>query len=106
MTFLDDMSSKGIAYRKDLQKQGTAPSETACGDGYDLLQPAIPFDAPSGASPKWQDQVKEAYLKACMTGQPRPKPEPSGIKAVTPVPHGSETPLVPLTDPATPPQKE
>jgi hypothetical protein len=93
MSFLDEMSTKGIDYRKQLQKQGTEPSEKACSDGYALLDPDIPSDTDGGSvSPTWSDQVREAYLKSCLTGAPRPKPDPSGVKAVTPVPYGSTTP--------------
>ncbi|MFC6015759.1 hypothetical protein ACFP2T_06100 [Plantactinospora solaniradicis] len=97
------MSQKGIEYRGELQKQGTPPSEKACGDGYELLDPDLPRDS-NGTSTnrKWQDQVRESYMKACMTGALRPKPDPSGVKAVTPVPHGSVTPsIVPAASPST-----
>lgn len=90
MKFLDTMSQKGIEYRGQLQKQGTEPSEKACGIGYDLLQADPPADETSEyVSDAWRAQVREAYMKACLTGAPRPKPDPSGVKAVTPVPFTS-----------------
>jgi hypothetical protein len=93
MKFLDQMSEKGVEYRGQLQQQGTELSEQACSDGYELLDPDIPYDTDGDTpSQKWKDQVKEAYMKSCLTGALRPKPDPSGVKAVTPVPHGSEPP--------------
>jgi hypothetical protein len=86
MKFLDDMSKKGIEYRGQLHQQGTEPSDTACKTGYYLLKADPPADDYMGPTPTWLAQVEEAYVKSCMTGAPRPKPDPSGIKAVTPVP--------------------
>ena len=101
MSFLDEMSTKGIEYRKQLQKQGTEPSEKACDDGYVLLDPNIPDDSDGGGTtPKWRDQVREAYIKSCLTGEARPKPDPSGVKAVTPVPHRSTTPTTTAPSPS------
>lgn len=103
MTFLDQMSAKGIEYRGQLQKQGTDPSEQACGIGFDLLKPDIPSDQDGGdATPAWRAQVREAYMKSCLTGAARPKPDPSGVKAVTPVPFGSKSPVVVTPTPAHP----
>jgi hypothetical protein len=96
MAFLDKVNAEGIKYRQELQRQDTQPSEKACAIGWDLLNPDIPTDVDYGdATPKWRDQVREAYVKGCMTGQERPKPDPSGVQAVTPVPIGSEGPRVP-----------
>ncbi len=90
MAFLDRMTEEGIKYRGELLKQGTQISQEACDDGYELLNPNLPYDdSPSYHSPKWEAQVKEAYVKGCLTGLPRPKPEPSGAGAVTVVPHSS-----------------
>ncbi len=90
MKHLDEMTEAGIAYRADLLRQGTPISEQACETGHTLLQADIPWDEDGGAvSTEWRNQSKEAYMKGCLTGEPRPKPEPSGVKAVTPVPHGS-----------------
>jgi hypothetical protein len=101
MAFLDQMSTKGIEYRGQLQKQGTEPSEKACSIGFSLLKPDIPSDVDGGGvSQGWRDQVREAYMKSCMTGQPRPKPDPSGVKAVTPVPFGSESPSTSAASPS------
>jgi hypothetical protein len=103
MAFLDRMSSSGIKYRGQLQQQGTDPSDKACGIGYDLLKPNIPNDEDGNISIEWTNQVREAYVKACLTGKPRPKPDPSGIKAVSPVPFSSsETPAAPGAVTATP----
>jgi hypothetical protein len=90
MQFLDEMSAKGLEYRSQLQQQGTEPIEEACAKGWTLLQANPPDDTGddvvSGDSEEWLAQVRESYIKACMTGKPRPKPDPDGVKAVTPVP--------------------
>lgn len=101
MAFLDEMSVKGIEYRQQLQAQATVPDEAACTIGWGLLKPAIPLDRwDTSPTPQWIAQVKEAYVKSCMTGEPIPKPDVSGIPARTPVPFGSERSRSPL--PATP----
>ncbi|WP_305784973.1 hypothetical protein [Symbioplanes lichenis] len=92
MKFLDDMSAKGITYRQQLQNQGTDPSEDACGKGWVLLKASIPSDDSGYVSDEWRAQAEEAYVKSCLTGSARPKPDPSGVEAVTPVPFGSEKP--------------
>ena len=87
MKFLDEMSTKGIEYRGQLQQQNTQPDEAACKIGWKLLDADIPADQELGhVSPTWAAQSQEAYVKSCMTGQPLPKPDPSGIPARTPVP--------------------
>jgi hypothetical protein len=87
MKFLDDMSAKGIEYRTQLQTQRTPPDEAACAIGWRLLDADVPYDqAMAVSSNEWQAEVKEAYIKSCMTGESLPKPDPSGIKARTPVP--------------------
>ena len=88
MKFLDDVSQKGIDYRAQLFDQKTAPSKEACKIGYDLLDPALPPDLVNGigTSPEWEKQVEEAYIKSCMTGELKPKPDVEGIDAVTAVP--------------------
>lgn len=95
--FLDKATADGITYRGQLQKQGSKVSDPACRIGYDLRDygpdeiPPAPQD--QGFSQKqyntWLAQIEEAYVKGCLTGRPRPKPEPSGVNAVTPVPIGS-----------------
>jgi hypothetical protein len=91
MSFLDEMSSRGIEYRQQLQQQGTQPSEDACDKGWGLLDADPPSDREGGGwTPEWKDQTREAYIKGCLTGAARPKPDPSGVDAVTPVPYGSE----------------
>ncbi len=97
MQFLDEMSAKGIEYRGQLHQQGTEPVEASCSTGWTLLQASVPPDAIANgggayATDEWKAQAKEAYVKACLTGQPRPKPDPEGVKAVTPVPHTSTPP--------------
>lgn len=90
MKHLDYVAAKGVAYRGQLHKQGTQPSEESCTTGWNLLQDAPPLDGDfGGVSPKWKGQVAEAFVKSCMTGQPRPKPDPSGVGAVTAVPFSS-----------------
>jgi cytochrome c5 len=90
MQFLDEVTQEGVDYRAALLKQGTEVSEAACRTGWTLLQPDIPYDGDAGdVSKEWKAQVEEAYMKGCLTGKPRPRPEPSGVDAVTPVPHGS-----------------
>jgi hypothetical protein len=87
MKFLDEISQKGIDYRGELHKQKTTPSKDACKIGYDLLAPAgVPHDVPGGTSEKWRGQVEEAYIKGCMTGELKPKPDVDGVGAVTAVP--------------------
>lgn len=91
MKHLDDVTNKGLTYRAQLQKQGTEPTKEACTDGWVLLQDNPPDDVTTGGvTERWQAQIKEAYVKACMTGGARPKPDPSGINAVTPVPFTSQ----------------
>lgn len=88
MAYLDKMTNAGIAYRVDLLRQGTPVSEQACSIGYGLLNPDPPPDMEDGTlTDVWRKQVREAYMKGCLTGQPRPKPEPSGVDAVSPVPN-------------------
>lgn len=90
MAFLDKMTQAGIEYRTDLLDQGTAISEEACRTGYNLLDPDKPYDdTPRFQTDKWKDQIEEAYIKGCLTGQARPKPEPSWSDVVPVVPHGS-----------------
>lgn len=90
MKFLDEMSTKGIEYRGQLQQQHTAPNEAACKIGWALLKADIPQDLDGvGPSSAWQAQSEEAYVKSCMTGEALPKPDPSGISARTPVPFQS-----------------
>jgi hypothetical protein len=99
--FLDKVTADGITYRGQLQRQGSQVSEQACGLGYDLrgykeseIPPDPQQDGPFSekAHQVWLAQVRESYMKGCLTGSPRPKPEPSGVKAVTPVPLGSSAP--------------
>lgn len=93
MKHLDEMAARGIEYRGQLQQQNTPISEEACGIGYDLLKNTPPEDQEAGGtSPKWREQVREAYMKACLSGQAAPKPDPSGIGAVSPSPYGSAVP--------------
>jgi hypothetical protein len=107
MNYLDTMTRDGLTYRTQLQKQGTQPSDAACTIGWNLLQAQPPDDTGSGTpSDTWLAQVKEAYVKACISGEARPKPEPSGINAVTPVPfptdiRGSVLPPTPTPSSAT-----
>lgn len=92
--FLDRMTAEGVEYRSELLRQATPISDKACAAGWVLLSPNVPYDEDGpNHSKEWLDQVEEAYMKGCLTGQLRPKPDPSGVKAVTPVPHGSESPL-------------
>lgn len=88
MKFLDDVSQKGIDYRVQLFDQKTEPSKDACKIGYDLLDPDLPPDMGDGMSttPEWEKQVEEAYIKSCMTGELKPKPDVEGVDAVTGVP--------------------
>lgn len=87
MKFLDKMSAEGLKYRSQLQEQNTNPDAAACEIGWNLLSANIPSDITgAGPSSTWQAQVKEAYVKSCMTGETIPKPDPSGINARTPVP--------------------
>jgi hypothetical protein len=87
MKFLDDISQKGIDYRGKLYDQKTEPSKEACKIGYDLLDPSMPADTETGSTTaKWREQVEEAYIKSCMTGELKPKPDVDGVDAVTPVP--------------------
>ncbi|RLP93605.1 hypothetical protein [Micromonospora sp. CV4] len=93
MKYLDEVSQKGIDYRSKLQEQKTEPSKDACTIGFDLLQAKPPTDRDGGiVTDTWRDQVKESYVKSCMTGELRPKPDPSGIDAVTPVPVSAPPP--------------
>lgn len=89
MKHLDYMTEAGITYRRELLRQGTPISEEACDTGHTLLDANVPSDGDGMASRGWRAQSKEAYMKGCLTGSPRPKPDPSGVDAVTPVPHGS-----------------
>ncbi|WP_157632373.1 hypothetical protein [Salinispora pacifica] len=88
MRHLDEVSAKGIAYRGQLYEQDTEPSREACTIGYDLLKNTPPYDrdGPDSISKAWSDQVKEAYIKSCMTGELKPKPDVDGVDAVTSVP--------------------
>lgn len=87
MKFLDSISQKGIDYRAQLYDQHTEPSKDACKIGYDLLDPELPADSEVGdTTVKWREQVEEAYIKSCMTGELKPKPDVDGVDAVTPVP--------------------
>ncbi|MFI2667580.1 hypothetical protein [Micromonospora carbonacea] len=87
MKYLDGISQHGIDYRVQLFDQKTEPSKEACEIGYDLLKPNPPADDELGtATDTWRDQVKEAYIKSCMTGELKPKPDVDGVDAVTPVP--------------------
>jgi hypothetical protein len=93
MKYLDQASQKGVEYRGKLQEQHTEPSRDACLIGFDLLKADPPADTDGGeVSKTWRDQVQESYVKSCMTGELRPKPDPSGIGAVTPVPISSKSP--------------
>ncbi len=87
MAFLDDMSARGVEYRTQLHAQKTPPDEAACAIGWRLLDATVPYDQGGGSwSNEWRAEVEEAYIKSCMTGELLPKPDPSGIKARTPVP--------------------
>lgn len=88
MKHLDQVSQRGIDYRDQLRAQDTDPSREACAIGYDLLQDAPPADQDGMVSTtdKWREQVKEAYVKSCMTGELKPKPDVDGVNAVTAVP--------------------
>ncbi|KXK59259.1 hypothetical protein AWW66_25245 [Micromonospora rosaria] len=87
MKFLDDVAQKGIDYRVKLYEQETEPSQEACKIGYGLLKPSAPRDIDgSPPSSEWKAQVEEAYLKSCMTGELKPKPDVEGVDAVTAVP--------------------
>lgn len=95
MAHLDLTAQRGLDYRAKLVKQGTQPSREACTTGYDLVDDNVPDDVEAGGeSDTWRKQVAEAFIKSCMTGQPRPKPEPSGVDAVSAVP---VTPLAPVS---------
>ncbi|MFV2100007.1 hypothetical protein [Micromonospora sp. LOL_024] len=95
MTYLDEVSQQGIDYRTKLQEQNTEPSKEACSIGFDLLQAKPPYDRDGGhVTETWREQVKESYIKSCMTGELRPKPDPSGVDAVTPVPITPQQPPV------------
>lgn len=97
MDYLTRATNLGISYRAELHRQGTQPNKPACQLGWDNRETHlnVPNDTWGGASSPWVEQVEEAYLKGCMTGAPRPLPEPRGPDAVTPVPHGSEKPRSP-----------
>ncbi len=95
LRFLDRVNAQGIQYRMDLQRQDTQPSKDACEIGWNLLDVDIPSDGDGNYNEAWEKQVKEAYMKGCLTGQERPRPDVSGVDAVTPVPIGSEGPRVP-----------
>ncbi|MEV0733979.1 hypothetical protein [Polymorphospora sp. NPDC050346] len=86
MAFLDEIAQKGIDYRIKLYEQDTEPAVEACKIGFDLLDPDLPHDYDTGVSPEWRAQVEEAYVKSCMTGELKPKPDVDGIDAVTAVP--------------------
>ncbi|SNY72869.1 hypothetical protein [Paractinoplanes atraurantiacus] len=93
MKFLDEMAAKGIEYRTQLHAQRTSPDEAACTIGWRLLDADAPSDEEGDfRSEQWRAEVKEAYVKSCMTGEPLPKPDPSGVKARTPVPITSAVP--------------
>ncbi|MFF0256926.1 hypothetical protein ACFYPW_31075 [Micromonospora zamorensis] len=86
MKYLDEIAQKGIDYRAKLYEQRTEPSGEACKIGFDLLKASPPLDQDGGSSKKWNDQVEEAYIKSCVTGELKPKPDVEGVDAVTPVP--------------------
>ena len=95
MKFLDEMSTKGIEYRGQLQQQNTPPDEAACKIGWRLLDADVPYDTDEGGvTPEWKAEVQEAYVKSCITGEALPKPDPSGVSARTPVPFSSAAPTV------------
>ncbi len=94
--FLDKVSADGVTYRGQLQKQKTEPSKEACKIGFDLHDYDMPNDYDvATTSQELKAQVEEAFVRSCMTGEPRPKPEPQGVDGVRPVPHGSESPSGP-----------
>ncbi len=94
--FLDRVSTDGVTYRGQLQKQKTDPSKDACKIGFDLHEYDMPNDLDSfSTSQELKDQIEEAFVRSCMTGETRPKPEPDGVDGVSPVPHGSESPSGP-----------
>jgi len=96
MAFLDEVSKRGIEYRENLRAQKTAPSAAACEIGWKLLDAKVPNDTGdpvAGPTREWEAQAKEGYVKSCMTGEMKPKPDPSGVKAVTPVPIPSVAPV-------------
>ncbi|MFG1892169.1 hypothetical protein ACGFIR_30420 [Micromonospora sp. NPDC049051] len=86
MQYLDKVSQQGIDYRVKLYEQKTAPSKDACAIGYELLDQSPPRDGDLASSAKWLDRVEEAYIKSCMTGELKPKPDVDGVDAVTAVP--------------------
>jgi len=86
MKYLDEIAQNGIDYRVKLFEQKTDPSTEACKIGFDLLDPTAPNDQDMGSSTKWLARVEEAYVKSCMTGELKPKPDVDGVDAVTPVP--------------------
>ncbi|WP_146228116.1 hypothetical protein [Micromonospora sp. S4605] len=87
MKYLDEIAQKGIDYRAKLYEQKTEPSTEACKIGFDLLKANPPQDQDGGGtSSKWKEQVEEAYIKSCVTGELKPKPDVEGVDAVTPVP--------------------
>lgn len=98
--FLDRVSADGVTYRQQLLKQHTPPSVAACRIGFDLRDYAIPRDLDGvSTSDVYADQVEEAFIRSCATGEPRPKPEPAGTKGISPVPHQSPTPTAPSLSP-------
>ena len=94
MKFLDKMSAEGIKYRGQLQQQATPPNKAACEIGWKLLAADPPYDSEGFIrTPEWEAQVQESYIKACITGESLPKPDPSGVNARTVVPFsGSPAP--------------
>ncbi|BCJ67975.1 hypothetical protein GCM10009779_57560 [Polymorphospora rubra] len=56
--------------------------------------------APSQA---WRAQVEEAYVKSCMTGELKPRPDVDGIDAVTAVPVAPPSTATAPTSPAVSP---
>jgi hypothetical protein len=89
MQYLDDTAKRGVSYRARLQEQGTQPSKEACKLGYEQIKELPPQDEVGHISEVWRKQVEEAFVKSCMTGELMPKPDPSGVDAVTPSPHPS-----------------
>lgn len=87
MKYLDSMAERGVAYRDKLYEQHTEPSKDACKIGYDLVGELPPSDSDAGISDEWRAQVEEAFMKSCMTGELKPRPDVSGVDAVTPMPH-------------------
>lgn len=98
MKHLDLTAQRGLDYRAKLLKQGTQPSKSACATGWGFVQDNPPNDGDGGGeTEEWHTQIAEAFIKSCMTGEPRPRPEPSGVDAVTAVPGAPASPAVAVT---------